>query len=104
MLKKRHILWCIHTYAIVCFGSSVEMRFGIGPAWHNFFSYEEYVLTQEGFDAGFVPAEEIKTRYDLMPYFDGRMRGYFGNHYHMQMIAGGGFFTKNVAQITKYLG
>lgn len=80
---------------------SVDNRFGFGPAWHSFSSYttfESHPTVRERLDV--AHAEEFKTQLSLMPYLEGRVRGYLGNHFNMHIDAGGGFFKRQYATVT----
>ena len=102
-VKKKYMVMSLYIYACACLGTSLQMRLSLGPSWHKFFSQERYFLTPQGFLLFFTPLEVLETQNDVMPYFEGYVRSYLGQHVNIQCTAGGGFFKKSISQATDFL-
>lgn len=70
--------------------ASLNVQVGVGPAWHNFFSYELYNLTTTAQSDSFASTETIDTNFDIMPYVQGKIDGCFAQKFDLCATIGGG--------------
>jgi len=72
MIYRIWLICCINLFSVSLISIEyVATRMSIGPAWHEFFSYQSYSLTSTEF-FGLQPQDEtIQTGFDLMPWVEG---------------------------------
>lgn len=73
--------------------------FSIGPAWHNFFSYEGFNLTSTAQQNGVPINQIIKTEFTPFAYFQGKLQADVNNFFNLQCTAGGGSFRQTSGAI-----
>jgi len=74
---------------------TLNVRFALGPSWHNFFSYESFILTEEAKRDEETPQTAfIETPFQPMLYAEGLLRLRLGKYAHCTAFAGGGHFSK----------
>ena len=101
MMKFFSLTVLIITTTLSGFEWYSETRISGAPAWYSFFSYTTFTIPS---DTMFRPnAEGIKTRFILMPYFEGMSRLFVGKHINIRVSIGGAFFHHGTSWITEYM-
>ncbi len=79
----------------------LETRFGVGPAWHNFYSLQNFVFDPPLKSPDLEMFKELN--FDLMFYAEGMIRWFSGDYLNAQIIAGGGALHRGQITINDYV-
>lgn len=79
---------------------SNETRFAFGPAWKQFFAYENFVPTAANENLENIIAEFFKTTYQPFLYAEARSRVYFCKDVNFNIRFGGGAYKHNNSTVS----